>query len=83
MLVKPAPLKENIPILVTESGIAILVKSEQSRKALAPILVTDSGIVMLVKAVSLKASLPILVTTFPDTELYISTETISVFSILL
>ena len=41
-------LKAKFPILVTLSGIVILVKLLQKEKA-SPILVTLSGIVMLVK----------------------------------
>ena len=40
------PLKANIPIDVTDSGIVMDVSEEHPRKAPCPIDVTDSGIVM-------------------------------------
>ena len=50
-------------MLLTLSGIVMLVKDEQSMKALSPMFVTLSGIVMLVKELHPKKALsPILVT---------------------
>ncbi len=50
-------------MLLTLSGIVILVKSVQEQNALSPMLVTLSGIVMFVKPLqSRKASLPMVVT---------------------
>ena len=55
--------KASDPILVTESGIVMLVRLLQPLKALLPILVTESGIVMLVRLLQpSKAPYPILVT---------------------
>ena len=52
-----------LPILVTPSGIVMLVKLLQPEKALYPMDVTPSGIVILVKPLqSSNAELPILVT---------------------
>ena len=45
------PLKAEIPISVTDSGIVTEVKPVQSEKAYSPILVTDSGITIEVKPV--------------------------------
>ena len=51
------------PMLVTLSGIAILVKPEQEAKALLPMLATLSGITMLVNPEQeAKASFPMLFT---------------------
>ena len=57
------PLNAFSPMLVTLSGIVMLVKLLQLANAYAPMLVTLSGIVMLVKLLQpLKVELPILVT---------------------
>ena len=48
-LVKLQPLNAHLPILVTLSGMVILVKLPQPKNASSPILVTLSGIVILVK----------------------------------
>ena len=65
------PLIPLVPIVVTESGILMLVKAEQPLNAWLPIVVTESGIVMLVKAEhSMNAAPTICVT------LYVIPETI-------
>ena len=53
-------------MLITLSGIVMLVRLVQFKKAESPILVTLSGIVMLVRLVQLqKAWVPMLVTGLP------------------
>ena len=59
--------KAQSPMLVTLSGIVILVRLVQPLKALLPILVTPLPIVMLVRLVHLsKAQSPMLVTGLPS-----------------
>lgn len=54
ILVRPLqPKKAELPMLVTLSGIVILVSLAQCMNAALPMLVTPSGIVMLVKLLQL------------------------------
>ena len=63
------PSSPFVPILITESGIVMLVKPEQFWNALLSILVTESGIVTLVKPAQLvKALAPTVVTVYVTPE---------------
>ena len=62
MLVKPQQENAQYSMLVTLSGIVMLVKLLQFSNADSPMLVTLSGIVMLIKPQPENAAVPMLVT---------------------